>query len=271
MDPNAGKKKLMNRLGREDAIEALHAENFSRITTSFYRYVDIADPEAMRDLLYEQWSKLGVFGRVYLAQEGINAQISVPEHNWNEFIEVLHNRKEFADMHQKIAIEDDGKSFFKLMLKTKSQIVADGLEYGEYDISNVGTHLDAKAWNDAMDEGAIVVDMRNHYESEIGHFEGAICPQSETFREELPEVLEDLKGKEGIAEEKVEGPKKVFKEASMELNNLQLASVSSEKKKKLQLFKFAFFVSIFSAKCEQVLLVRKRLFSSKLFFRFWDR
>jgi len=196
MDPNAGKKNLRNRIGREDAIAALHAEDFKRRTTSFYRYVDIANPEAMRDTLYKEWSKLCVFGRVYLAQEGINAQISVPEPNWDAFIKVLQSREEFKDMHQKIAIEDDGKSFFKLMLKTKNQIVADGLEYGEYDISNVGTHLDAKAWNEAMDDGAIVVDMRNHYESEIGHFEGAICPQSETFREELPKVLKDLKGKE---------------------------------------------------------------------------
>ena len=196
MDPNAGKKKLMNRLGREEAIASLHAEDFERRTTSFYRYVDIPEPEVMRDALYDEWSVLGVFGRVYLANEGINAQISVPEQNWGKFVEVLHAHEEFKDIHQKIAIEDDGKSFFKLMLKTKRQIVADGLEYGEYDISNVGTHLDARAWNEAMDEGAIVVDMRNHYESEIGHFKGAVCPQSETFREELPKVLEDLKGKE---------------------------------------------------------------------------
>lgn len=196
MDPNAGKKTLLNRLSREEAIAALHSEDFERRTTSFYRYVDIADPEVMRDDLFREWNELRVFGRVYLAKEGINAQISVPEHNWDEFINVLHGRKEFADMHQKIAIEDDGKSFFKLTIKTRDQIVADGLDYGEYDISNVGTHMDAKAWNEAMDKGAIVVDMRNHYESEIGHFEGAICPNSETFKEELPEVLEELKGKE---------------------------------------------------------------------------
>ena len=100
MDPNAGKKKLMNRLGREDAIAALYAEDFERRTTSFYRYVDIADTEAMRDSLYKEWSELGVFGRVYLAQEGINAQISVPEPNWDAFIKVLHSRKEFKDIHQ---------------------------------------------------------------------------------------------------------------------------------------------------------------------------
>ena len=196
MDPNAGKKKLINRLGNEDALAALHAEDFERRTTSFYRYVDIVEPEVIRNDLYQDWSNLGVFGRVYISKEGINAQISVPVHNWTEFIKVLHSREEFSDMHQKIAIEDDGKSFFKLILKTRNQIVADGLDYGEYDISNVGTHMDAKAWNEAIDRGAIVVDMRNHYESEIGRFEGAICPNSETFREELPEVLEELKGKE---------------------------------------------------------------------------
>ena len=56
--------------------------------------------------------------------------------------------------------------------------------------------LDAQQWNGDIEQGAIVVDMRNHYESEIGHFENAICPQSETFREELPEVKDMLKGQE---------------------------------------------------------------------------
>ena len=78
----------------------------------------------------------------------------------------------------------------------RNQIVADGLKLGEYDVSNVGMHLDAKAWNKAMNNGATVVDMRNHYESEIGKFEGAICPKAETFKEELPEVKELLEGKE---------------------------------------------------------------------------
>jgi UPF0176 protein len=196
MDPNAGKKKLINRLSREDAIKGLQTEGFTRTTTSFYRYVDISDPVALRNELYEEWADLGVFGRVYLAKEGVNAQISIPEHNREAFIKILHTHEEFRDMHQKIAIEDDGKSFFKLIIKTKDQIVADGLPYGEYDITNVGNHLDAKQWNEALDEGAIVVDMRNHYESEIGRFKGAICPQSDTFKEELPEVLDDLKGKE---------------------------------------------------------------------------
>ena len=74
--------------------------------------------------------------------------------------------------------------------------MADGLPIDEYDVTDVGQHLDAQQWNDAIEKGAIVVDMRNHYESEIGHFENSICPQSETFREELPEVKDMLKGQE---------------------------------------------------------------------------
>ena len=78
----------------------------------------------------------------------------------------------------------------------RKQIVADGLEHDEYDVTNVGKHLSAKQWNEAMEKGATVVDMRNHYESEIGRFEGALCPQVETFKEELPKVKQLLKGKE---------------------------------------------------------------------------
>ena len=197
MDPNASKKHLLNKLSKEEALKRLHAEDFKRVTVSFYRYVMIEDPSALRDVLFQEWKKLQVFGRIYVAQEGINAQLSVPEHMWEKFVAKVHNRKEFENIPFKIAVEDDGKSFFKLTIKVREQIVADGLPIDEYDVTNVGKHLSAEEWNKAMEEGAVVVDMRNHYESEIGHFEGAICPQSETFKEELPEVKEMLEGKEG--------------------------------------------------------------------------
>ena len=104
--------------------------------------------------------------------------MSVPEHNWNTFIQTINKYDELKDIPLKIAVEDDGKSFFKLMIKVRQQIVADGLPIDEYDVTNVGKHLNAREWNEALEQGAIVVDMRNHYESEIGHFENAICPQS---------------------------------------------------------------------------------------------
>ena len=93
----------------------------------------------------------------------------------------------------KIAVEDDGKSFYKLTIKVRHQIVADGLPIDEYDVTDVGVHLDAEKWNNALENGATVVDMRNHYESEIGKFKGAICPDVETFKEELPESKKDAK------------------------------------------------------------------------------
>ena len=197
MDPNAGKKRLYNKLGPEELRKRLEAEDFNRRTVSFYRYVVISNPEDMRDKLYEEWDELNCLGRIYVAKEGINAQMNVPEDNWAEFTEKLYTYPEFKDMPFKIAVEDDGKSFLKLTLKVRNKIVADGLDENEWDVTNVGKHLNAKEWNQAIESGkAIVVDIRNHYESEIGHFEGALLPQSETFKEELPEVLDMLKGKE---------------------------------------------------------------------------
>lgn len=196
MDPNKGKTDLINRLGPEQLREKLDQENFKRITLSFYRYIRINNPQHLRDQLFTQWKHFNCLGRIYVAKEGINAQMNVPEHHWDEFVENINTNKYLKDIPFKIAIEDDGKSFLKLQIKVRNKIVADGLSDDEFDASNVGKHLDSSQWNQAMDSGAIVVDMRNHYESEIGKFQDAITPQAETFAEELPQVLELLKGKE---------------------------------------------------------------------------
>jgi UPF0176 protein len=186
-----------NKFGREELIKRLESETFKRKTLSFYRYVLLDDPMQMRNELFSKWSELQCLGRIYVAREGINAQMSVPEHHWQAFVEFLYNIPAFKDIPFKIAVEDDGKSFIKLIVKVRKQIVADGLTEDDYDVTNVGRHLSAKEWNDAMKlEDAVVVDMRNFYESEVGHFQNALLPQAETFRDELPEVLEMLKGQE---------------------------------------------------------------------------
>ncbi|MAU36674.1 MAG: hypothetical protein CMD14_04815 [Flavobacteriales bacterium] len=196
MDPNTGKKGMFNKLSKQQAMRLLKKETIKRKTVSFYKYVILDHPDKLRDELYAAWKDLGVLGRIYLAQEGINAQLSVPINNWDAFRNNLYSKKAFLNMPIKIAIEDDGLSFFKLTIKVRKQIVADGLKIDEYDVTNVGKHLNAKQWNDAMENGAVVVDMRNHYESEIGRFKGAICPDAETFKEELPMVKDMLQGKE---------------------------------------------------------------------------
>ena len=197
MPPKTPKPVLYNKYDRETLMQRLAEESFARRTVSFYRYVRLEDPQAVRDQLFLQWDAHQCFGRIYVATEGINAQMSVPEHHLEAFVQELYAWEAFRDVPFKIAVEDDGTSFFKLTVKVRAQIVADGLTMEDYDVTNVGRHLNAAEWNALMESGeAIVVDMRNYYESEIGHFEGALLPQAETFREELPEVLHMLEGQE---------------------------------------------------------------------------
>lgn len=187
---------LYNRVSKKELKQKLMQENCKRITLSFYKYVILNNTEEFRNELFESWSQLNIFGRVYLAQEGINAQMSVPEDNWEKFKEQLFSYKEFENVPFKIAVEDDGKSFYKLTIKVRRKIVADGLDDNAFDVTNVGNHLTAKEFNEALEKpDTIVVDMRNHYESEIGHFENALCPDADTYREELPMVLDILKDK----------------------------------------------------------------------------
>ena len=197
MDDNKVPKFLFNKYNREYAEKLLEKEGFKRKTVSFYRYTIIDDPQTLRDELFICWTKLNVLGRIYLAKEGINAQLNVPEHNWDAFAKHVHSFTNFKEIPFKQALEEKGSgSFYKLTIKVRKQIVADGLSIEDYDVTNVGNHLSAKQWNEALNDGAVVVDMRNHYESEIGHFKNAICPDSETFKQELPLVKDLLKGKE---------------------------------------------------------------------------
>tara|TARA_B100000902_G_C27274829_1_gene898248 strand:- start:809 stop:1852 length:1044 start_codon:yes stop_codon:yes gene_type:complete len=196
MDPNGGKENLFNKLSKQDCIKNLQEEKFDRVTLSFYKYVQLKDLEEFRDDLYVKWIGLNVLGRIYLSVEGINAQLSVPTDSLEKFKSMVNNYNGFEDIKFKIALEDNKKSFYKLVIKIREQIVSDGLSFNEYDITNVGNHLTAKEWNKAIDNGALVIDMRNHYESEIGKFKGAVCPEVETFKEQLPIVKDLLNGKE---------------------------------------------------------------------------
>ena len=186
--------QLYNKLDRKILKERLMQEPFQRTTLSFYRYVRLSNPEALRDELYLQWDRLQVLGRIYVAREGINAQLSVPHHHLDAFRKTVDSHAVFRDVPFKIAVEDDGKSFYKLSIKVRPKLVNEGLDDDAYDVSNVGNHLDADRFNEAIaDPDTIVVDMRNYYEFEIGHFERAVRPEGVTFREVLPEMVEKLK------------------------------------------------------------------------------
>ena len=187
------KKKKYYGLSKKQAQERLQQETFKRITLSFYKYVIIKDPSTLREQLFELWNANNCLGRIYIAEEGINAQMSIPEYYWENFKKELYAIPGLDNIPLKIAVHH-GPSFYKLHIKVKKQIVADGLLITDYDIENVGKHLNAKQFNEYMDmPETLVVDMRNHYESEIGHFKGAITPKADTFRQELPMVVRSLK------------------------------------------------------------------------------
>lgn len=171
--------------------------NDARTTISFYKYHPIQNPQVFRDHIYQEWQKIGVLGRVYVAHEGINAQISIPSNNFDAFRTSLDGIDFLNKIRLNVAVEDNGKSFFTLTIKVREKIVADGLNDSTFNPSFTGSYLNANQVNELMEkEKPILVDMRNHYEYEVGRFENAIEVPSETFREQLPMAVEMLKGKE---------------------------------------------------------------------------
>jgi UPF0176 protein len=185
--------QLHNKINTEELREQIRNSTEERTTISFYQYYNLGNPSLFRDHLFIMWDKLGVLGRTYVAHEGINAQISIPTKKMDAFKSELFQITFLDGIRLNIAIEDDGKSFVKLQIKVRDKIVADGIEDDSFDPTDRGIHLKAGEFNALTeDENTIVVDMRNHYESEVGHFENAICPDVDTFREQLPLVAKDL-------------------------------------------------------------------------------
>ena len=189
-------KLLYNRVNRRELKARLQQDPEKRITLSYYKYVQLADPHAFRDELYRVYSELGVLGRIYVASEGVNAQLSVPESQFPGFKKAMDDFGIFPNLRLNIAVEAEGKSFFALAIKVREKIVADGIDDPTFNPSQTGQHLNAAAFN-ALTEApdTILVDMRNHYESEVGHFKNAILPDVATFREELPLVADLLADK----------------------------------------------------------------------------
>lgn len=187
-------------LSRHERRRLVQNDGIERVTLSFYRYVQIANPEVFRAELLTRWGQLGCLGRIYVASEGINAQMSVPKANWDAFDVYTQSLPELGGVPYKIAVaEGEAPSFYKLSIKVRPKIVADGLDDTSFDVTNTGQYLTAQEMNEYIDDPeAVVVDMRNAYESEVGHFENAVTPDVDTFREELavtPELLRVHKNK----------------------------------------------------------------------------
>ena len=186
--------QLYNTLSAEERARLIDEAGQQRLTLSFYAYAKIEDPKKFRDDLFIEWNKLDALGRTYVAKEGINAQMSIPAENIEAFRETLEVYDFMKNIRLNVAVEQDDHSFLKLTVKVRDKIVADGLNDETFDVTNIGVHLKAREFNEIIeDPNTIIVDFRNHYESEIGHFKGAITPDVETFRESLPIINEQLK------------------------------------------------------------------------------
>ncbi|MES2430836.1 MAG: rhodanese-related sulfurtransferase [Bacteroidota bacterium] len=190
---------LHNRISQAELKQLLYAETEKRTTISFYQYFSITDPKIFRDEMYKALDELKVFGRIYVAHEGINAQISVPESNFSKLKVYLNSIEGLSGIRLNIAVDDDGKSFWVLKIKVREKIVADGINDTSFSMENKGRYVNAEQMNELLqNDETVVIDMRNHYEYEVGHFEKAIEIPSDTFREQLPmavSMMEDKKDK----------------------------------------------------------------------------
>jgi UPF0176 protein len=185
---------LHNRISQKELKQRLQEETIPRRTISFYRYFHIPEPKTFRDELYLGLAELQVFGRIYLAHEGINAQVSVPINRLEEFRAYMESIESLRGLRLNTAFTDDGKSFWVLKIKVRHKIVADGIKDPDFTMEKKGKYVNAETFNLlTSDPNTVVVDMRNHYEYEVGHFEGAIEIPSDTFRDQLPQAVELLK------------------------------------------------------------------------------
>lgn len=188
---------LHNRVNNEELKQRLMEETESRTTISFYQYFPITNPLEYRNILYKALNALKVFGRIYVAKEGINAQISVPSSNFEAFQSFLYSLDYLNGLRLNIAVDDDGKSFWVLKIKVREKIVADGIDDPSFSMENKGKYVNAAEMNALIEQpNTILIDMRNHYEFEVGHFENALEVPSDTFREQLPMTIDMIKGNE---------------------------------------------------------------------------
>ncbi|TPV35003.1 rhodanese-related sulfurtransferase [Paucihalobacter ruber] len=191
--------QLYNKLSSKERAELIEKAGKDRLTISFYKYAKIGNPQIFRNHMFLAWDELDMLGRIHIAHEGINAQLSVPAEKFEPFKNHLDSITFLENVRLNIAVEHDNFSFLKLKVKVRPKILADGLNDKTFDVTNKGLHVNAEEFNNLIeDPNTVLVDMRNHYESEIGHFKNAVTPDVDTFRESLPIIEEDLKDyKEG--------------------------------------------------------------------------
>ena len=151
----------------------------------FYKYTDITDPQALMNSQRVLCNILELKGRLIIAQEGINGTFEGTQENITKYVAELKSDPRFADVHIKLS-EGTGLAFPKLSIKVRDEIVSSHL--GEKDIDprkTTGKYLQSEELHQWIESGKefYIVDMRNDYEFEVGHFAGSILPPLKNFRD----------------------------------------------------------------------------------------
>ncbi|CAO3571616.1 unnamed protein product [Mortierella alpina] len=196
-----GLAKVTGRLMRDHVQRTPHPPSKDYITLSFYQFRPIADEDLIKIQYYflSDLRAMDVVGRIYISTEGINAQISCPKGRVDEFKRYYSTQWPVFDKIRFNPAMSEGKAFKKLHVRVKSQLVSDGIDNNSFDLFNEPTYLSPEEWHkelSSLSEPPILIDMRNHYESAIGHFENAIRPDVTTFKENVDAMLDICKGKE---------------------------------------------------------------------------
>lgn len=160
----------------------------------YYKYVPIEDPEQFTkdELMY--CKSIGLRGRILISSEGINGTVSGPKEVTKKYMDHMHSMDKFSDLWFKIDEADD-YAHKKMFVRHRDEIVSLKLEDDVDPLETTGHHLEPEQFREAMqDDDTVIIDTRNDYEYELGHFKNAINPDIHAFRE-LPQWLQDNKEK----------------------------------------------------------------------------
>ncbi len=154
---------------------------------AFYRFVELADFEAIKEPLLAFCKAHDMKGTILLASEGINSTISATEANMKAFFAYLDQDERLANMPHKLHTAAF-QPFEKMKVRLKKEIVR--LAYDKLDMAQIGDYVKPEKWDDLIsDPDVIVIDTRNEYEVGLGTFEGAVNPHTQEFRA-LPEWVD---------------------------------------------------------------------------------
>ncbi|MBC6314574.1 rhodanese-related sulfurtransferase [Listeria grandensis] len=156
----------------------------------YYKYTTIDNPEQFAAEHLAMCKEIGLKGRILVAEEGINGTVSGTVEETEKYIEAMHADARFADMVFKIDAADK-HAFQKMHVRPRPEIVSLSLENDVNPLEITGNYMEPEEFREALkDENTVILDARNDYEFDLGHFRGAIRPDIETFRD-LPEWVEE--------------------------------------------------------------------------------